>query len=261
MLAVGLPPCDDHLVSVADIRVVFRALAEARNKDFYNLCVLLTRSWPKPLPKIEFRIYPVAESTDARVVVRVAATRPDGTDFDWGLAVTTQQDSLFIEGSVDMRTPEDDWSEVFSKSRETTDPEQAASLIRAIASEVCSQRQWLSSDSERGFGGENMTEILRTSEDATRPWLNITPIANFLVNAGNIMVDGGFGLYQDGWRCRMEEPLDLDGVRRNFDLPDTILLSKDHDTILDKLSWCSIEGPRAHPRSLVVGEVSGKPDS
>jgi hypothetical protein len=153
MLTVALSPCDDHLVSVVDIRVVFRALAEVRNKDFYSLWVLLTRSWPKPLPKIEFRIYPVAESTDTRVVVHVAATRPDGTKFDWGLAVTTWQDSLIIEGSVDMRTPGDDGSEVFSKSGETTDPEQAANLICVIASEVCSQREWLSQDSERGERG------------------------------------------------------------------------------------------------------------
>ena len=130
-------------MSVADIRVVFRALAEARDEDFYSLWVLLTRSWPNPLPRIEFRIYQVTKSTDARVVVRVVATRPDGTDFDWGLAVTTQQDSVFIEGSVDMRTPEGDGSEVFSKSGETTDPGQAANLIRAIASEVCAQREWL----------------------------------------------------------------------------------------------------------------------
>jgi len=52
-----LSPCDDHVVSVVDIRVVLRALAEVRDKDFYALWALLTRSWPKPLPGIEFRIY------------------------------------------------------------------------------------------------------------------------------------------------------------------------------------------------------------
>jgi hypothetical protein len=56
-------------VPVGDNRVVLRALAEVRDTDFYDLWVLLTRTWPQPRPRIEFRIYKVAGSSDARVVV------------------------------------------------------------------------------------------------------------------------------------------------------------------------------------------------
>ena len=138
-----MKPCDDHPVPIDDIRVVLRALAEVRDKEFYSLWVLLTRSWREPLPKIEFRIYQVAHSADAHVVVLVEDTRPDGTEFFWGLAVTTRQDRLVIEGSVAMQTAEDAGSMVFSKSGETSDPREAASIIHGIASEVCNQRPWL----------------------------------------------------------------------------------------------------------------------
>ena len=126
-----------------EVRAVLRALAEARDREFYELWVLLTRVWPAPLPGIGFRIYQVADSTDSRVVVHVNGTGPDGTQFTWTLAVMTSPHSLFIEGSVDMRTPEGDETEVFTKTAETSDYREAASIIRALASEVCRQRAWL----------------------------------------------------------------------------------------------------------------------
>ncbi len=132
-------------MAIGDVRDVLRALAEARDKEFYGLWVILTRSWPKPMPGIEFRIYQVSDSADIHVVVHVDGTRPDGTEVDWSLAVTTRQDGMIIEGSVSARTPEDDGSAIFSTSEETSDPQQAASLIRAIATEVCGQREWLTS--------------------------------------------------------------------------------------------------------------------
>jgi hypothetical protein len=118
-------------------------MAEARNADFYRLWVDLTHAWPDPLPKIEFRIYPVANSADAMAVVFVEGARLDGTEVNWGLSVTTRSDRLVIEGSIGVRTLADDGSEAFTRSAETQDPQQAADLIRAIASEVCARRQWL----------------------------------------------------------------------------------------------------------------------
>ncbi len=135
--------CDDHLVPVGDVRVVLRALAEVRNGEFYRLWVTLTRCWPKPLPRIEFRIYPVAESADGHVVVVVDGTRPDGAEFNWGLTVTTRQHSLIIEGSIGMLPADGDGSELFSTSSETADPQQAADIIHAVAAEVCAHRGWL----------------------------------------------------------------------------------------------------------------------
>jgi hypothetical protein len=108
-------------VPVDDIRVALRALAEVRDQAFYKLWVTLTRCWPKPLPRIEFRIYQVAGSADAHVVVVVDATHPDGAECSWGLAVTTAQNSLTIEGSVSMVQADGEGSWLFVTSRETAD--------------------------------------------------------------------------------------------------------------------------------------------
>ena len=67
-------------------------------------------------------------------------TRPDSTEFDWGLTVTTRQDSLIIEGS-DRRTLEDDGSEVFHTSGEALGPGQAASLIPPVGNEVGTSKE------------------------------------------------------------------------------------------------------------------------
>jgi hypothetical protein len=138
-----LSACDDRVVPIDDVRVVLRALAEVRDKEFYPLWVLLTRSWAQPVPRIEFRIFQVAEGLDVRLVVHVCGTRPDGAELDWGIAVMTRPFGLLVEGSIDMRAPGQHGSEVFCKSHEASDPQEAADLIRSTASEVCRQRRWV----------------------------------------------------------------------------------------------------------------------
>lgn len=71
-------------------------------------------------------------------------------------------------------------------------------------------------------------------------------MVNLLLENGNSLMDNGFLLNPDGWRCRMSRPLDFELIRRTFILPKTILVSNAHDSILDQLSWCVIEGPGAH---------------
>lgn len=95
-----------------------------------------------------------------------------------------------------------------------------------------------------------MIEISDRSEDEARPYKNLVPIVEFLVAHQNDLLDGGFLLNPDGWRCRMSKPLDLVLVRQHFALPDTILVSDCHDSILDQLSWCVIEGPGARGHSI-----------
>jgi hypothetical protein len=136
--------CDHRCMPVSDLRHVLRALAEVRDAEFYSLWVLLTRLWKQPLPDIEFRIYQMADSAEAHIVVCVDGTRPDGTEVNWGLTVTTADDKLIVDGSVGVRGLDSDGSEAFRTSADTSDPEQAARLIHAIAAEVCSQRKWLS---------------------------------------------------------------------------------------------------------------------
>ena len=83
---------------------------------------------------------------------------------------------------------------------------------------------------------------------SARPYDNLSPIVDALVAAGNATIDGGFVLNQAGWSCRMTKPVDLDLVRQHFELPPSIDLSAEHDTILDRSTWVAIEGPLSRPR-------------
>ncbi|WP_433727092.1 hypothetical protein ACQP2Y_11470 [Actinoplanes sp. CA-051413] len=128
-------------MAVVDVQRVFRALAEARDKDFYPLWCDLTYLW-RPLPEIKFRIYQVADTVDARIALWVAGSRPDSTQITWGLVVTAEAAKLTIETSIDVGTPDgpevDD--QVFERSAETDDATRAAELIRSMAGELCGQR-------------------------------------------------------------------------------------------------------------------------
>jgi hypothetical protein len=88
--------------------------------------------------------------------------------------------------------------------------------------------------------------IAPNSTDHSRPFENLLPLVDLLVASGNRAVDGGFLLNPDGWRCRLADPIDFDLVRTTFELPANIQISEDLDSILDRLSWCVIEGPGAH---------------
>ncbi|MEU8230637.1 hypothetical protein AB0C12_13665 [Actinoplanes sp. NPDC048967] len=128
-------------MAAVDVQRVFRALAEARDKDFYPLWCDLTYLW-RPLPEITFRIYQVAGTADARVALWVAGSRPDRTRITWGLGVTAEAGTLTIETSIDVGAPAgpevDD--QVFERSAATGDAARAAELIRSMAGELCAQR-------------------------------------------------------------------------------------------------------------------------
>jgi len=91
-----------------------------------------------------------------------------------------------------------------------------------------------------------VTRIERRSAIAGEPYANLLPMADHILRIGNVAVDGGFIMNPDGWRCRLGQPIDFEAVRREFEVPASIQLSGVHDTILDTLSWISIEGPGAH---------------
>jgi len=92
-----------------------------------------------------------------------------------------------------------------------------------------------------------MTRIERESAVPGEPYANLLPIVDLLLRLGNVALDGGFIMNPDGWRCRLGHAIDFETVRSQFELPASINLSDVHDTILDTSSWCSIEGPGAHP--------------
>ena len=80
---------------------------------------------------------------------------------------------------------------------------------------------------------------------SAEPFANLLPIFDALRSHGNQPVDGGFVLNPDGWRCRMARPIDADLIRQLFTLPPSIIVSSETDTVLDRLTWASIEGPSA----------------
>lgn len=92
-----------------------------------------------------------------------------------------------------------------------------------------------------------MIPLARCSEDDQRPFANLLPLVDVLCQGGNALDGDGFVLNPDGWRFWFARPLDLARIRERFEVPDSIRLSPEHDMILDRLTWCSIEGPGAHP--------------
>jgi hypothetical protein len=127
--------------SLQAVREVLRALADIRDGAFYRLWVDLTSVVTTPLPDIGFRIFRVADGADALAVVSVSMRRSDGVDVCWSLSVETSTDSLRITGSVELTT-DDGVDEVFSKTRTSTDAQDAVETIHAFAREVCDEGSW-----------------------------------------------------------------------------------------------------------------------
>ncbi|HYN69070.1 MAG TPA: hypothetical protein VEX41_02540 [Candidatus Eisenbacteria bacterium] len=99
-------------------------------------------------------------------------------------------------------------------------------------------------------------QINAESPDRERPYANLLPIAEALAAAGNSILDGGFVLTQGGWECRLGSPIDFDLVSSQFVLPASIEASPRHDSILDRLSWCVIEGSTADAaRQRLPGDI------
>jgi hypothetical protein len=92
-----------------------------------------------------------------------------------------------------------------------------------------------------------ITKIAKWAPEPGPPFANLLPIVAALVADGNAVVDGGFVLEPGGWNCRLARAIDFTLIRDRFALPASIQLSPPHDTVLDRLTWSSIEGPGAHP--------------
>ena len=122
------------------LRNVLRALAEVRGGPFYSLYVDLSYRYKDTVPtNIGFRIDRAADNLNARLVVAVSITRPDGIGICWSVSLQTSAESLHITASV-ASSDDHGWREVFERSANTTDSQQAANLIRMFANEVCAKR-------------------------------------------------------------------------------------------------------------------------
>jgi hypothetical protein len=74
------------------------------------------------------------------------------------------------------------------------------------------------------------------------PFAALIPLVAALVAAGNEAVDGAFLNSPGGWYCRMASPIDF-GLLGALELPGTIELSPEHDTVLDRSTWSAVLGP------------------
>lgn len=114
-----------------------------------------------------------------------------------------------------------------------------------------------------------MIRIEDSSTDRLRPFANLVPIVEVLMEHGNRLVHpnagrtpsgpalvgdpaqpeatstNGFVPSRDDWHCEFQDRLDFGFVRSNFILPKSIVVSDPGDTIFDSNSWCSIIGPFA----------------
>lgn len=89
-----------------------------------------------------------------------------------------------------------------------------------------------------------MITIARMTEDRSHPHLHLQPIVDLLVAHGNEVDGGGFRPPQGGWECTFRDMIDLDLIRRECELPDSISLSQQESSLFDRLSWSVIQGPR-----------------
>jgi hypothetical protein len=88
--------------------------------------------------------------------------------------------------------------------------------------------------------------VINEGDDSSpQPFTNLLPIVDALASGGNPPLDGGFVLDPDGWRCRMTRPIDFELIAARFTLPPSIVASRATDTVLDRSTWISIEGPGA----------------
>lgn len=98
-------------------------------------------------------------------------------------------------------------------------------------------------------------EIDAASTDMRVPYANLLPIVERLVAEGNECLTGGFVASPDAWQARMARPIDFDLVLTTFRLPPNVDASPEHDSILDRATWCVIEGPGAHAIRLKPRDI------
>ena len=83
------------------------------------------------------------------------------------------------------------------------------------------------------------------------PCERLAPIVEALLAAGNVPNTNGFVTRPDGLVFALVYPIDFKLVRETCDVPRGVVLGDESDTILDRLTWCSIEGPGAMAADVV----------
>ena len=88
-------------------------------------------------------------------------------------------------------------------------------------------------------------------EPGQEPYGHLKPIVKALLAAGNTpspsvghQIPNELGFYQDkdGWRCDLRQPIDFDLIDAKFDLPPTLALNREANSISDRRTWVQISG-------------------
>jgi hypothetical protein len=97
------------------------------------------------------------------------------------------------------------------------------------------------------------TKIAAEPAPGEPPYAHLKPIVEALLAAGNEAsptigghVPNRVGFYQDkdGWRCDLRRPIDFDLLDANFDLPSSLAINREANTISDRRTWIEISGDR-----------------
>lgn len=123
--------------SVSDLdgaSLLLRSLADARDGPLHRLW---TRLPLESHGRIDMRIYPIAGSQDAvHAVVGVTATRHDGRQVVWSVALDTDPSSAEVSGTVEVEAADSSFVEVFAESHQSQGTRQAAAHVRELAERV-----------------------------------------------------------------------------------------------------------------------------
>ncbi len=93
--------------------------------------------------------------------------------------------------------------------------------------------------------------ILASPKPNSKPYSNLEPIVEALLDAGNKLSDPppnfrlegkGFYIDKDGWKCDLKKPIDFNLITSKFQLPPSVIISEKNNSIFCQDTWVEIRG-------------------
>jgi hypothetical protein len=103
----------------------------------------------------------------------------------------------------------------------------------------------------RGYPPSMKIKIAAEPATGEAPYAHLKPIVEALLDAGNEPsppvgghVPNRLGFYQDkdGWCCDLLRPIDFDLLGSRFELPPSLALNREANSISDRRTWVQISG-------------------
>lgn len=110
------------------------------------------------------------------------------------------------------------------------------------------------SAAERMAAVSDDREVIEPYDREGEPAMShLAPVMVALVEAGNEVVwrnaNFGFRPAPHGWTAELAEPIDFDLIESRFELPDSVVLDRDNDTIWDEGNQAVVLGADAARRA------------